>query len=120
MGDQRVALSTGRELTAAEYDQALVAGGEPTMIADVSFWDAGRAVFRLFTQCCKTLAGVGLFLYPADRAQDAERRIRRLALEELGKAGLLGRRFDRLQQAEVGLKISRRLLMVDAEGEQSS
>jgi len=55
----------------------------------------------------------------ADCAQDAERRIRLLALEELGKAGLLGHRLDRLQQAEVGLKISRRLLRAEIEGEQS-
>ncbi len=90
------------------------------MIADVSCWDAGRAVFKLFTQCCKTLAGVEERPYSADRAQDAERRIRRIALEEMGKAGLLGHRLDRLQQAEVGLKISRRLLTAEIEGEPSS
>ena len=90
------------------------------MNADVSFWDAGRGIFKLFRQRCKTLAGLEEQPCLADRAQDAERRIRRLALEELGKAGLLGHRLDRLQQAEVGLKICRRLLMAETEGEQSS
>jgi hypothetical protein len=69
------------------------------MNADVSFWDAGRAVLKLFRQRCKTLAGLEEQPCLSDRAQDAELRVHRLALEELGKAGLLGHRLDRLQQA---------------------
>lgn len=120
MGNQTVALSTGRVLTAEGYEPALVTGGGSTMNAEVSFWDAGRAVFKLFRQRYKPLAWLEEQPGLADRAQDAERRVRRIALEELGKAGLLGHRLDRLQQAEVGLKISRRLLMAEIEGQQSS
>jgi len=76
-------------------------------------------MFKLFKQRRETFIGSEEQPCLADCAQDAERRIRRLALEELGKAGLLGHRLDRLQQAEIGLKISRRLLMAETEGEQS-
>ena len=87
------------------------------MNLDASFWDAGRALLKLFRQRRATAVGPEEQACDADCAQDAELRVHRVALEELDKAGLLGNRIDRLQQAEVGLKISRRLLMADTEDE---
>ena len=85
------------------------------MNLDASFWDAGRAILKLFKQRRATPIGTEEQPCLADCAQGAELRVRRLALEELSKAGLLGHRLDRLQQAEVGLKISRRLLRADTD-----
>lgn len=90
------------------------------MTIDASFWHAGGAVFKLFRQRRETFVGLEEQACLPDCGLDAQSRIRRLALEELGKAGLIGHTLDRLQQAEIGLRVSRRLLMEDTEGEQSS
>ena len=87
------------------------------MNVDTSFWDAGRAILKLFKQRRATFIGPEEQPCLADCAQDEKHKVHRLAVEELSKAGLLGHRLDRLQQAEVGLKISRRLLREDTEGE---
>ncbi len=87
------------------------------MSVDTSFWDAGKAMLKLFKQRRATLTRPEEQPCRAHCDQDAKNKVHRLALEELGKAGLLGHRLDRLQQAEVCLKISRRLLTADTEGE---
>ena len=53
---------------------------------------------------------------PCDCSQDPQCRVHRLALEELSRAGLIGQKLDRLQQAEIGLRVSRRLLEQGTEG----
>ncbi len=69
------------------------------------------------THCFRTVAGLEERPCLAECAQDAQLGVHRLALEELTKSGLLGHRLDRLQRAEVGLKVSRRLLAADNKGE---
>ena len=86
------------------------------MTVTLSFWQARDSMLRLFGHCRDSFIEPGEQSRPSGCGEDALRRVRRLALEELGKAGLMGQRLDKLQQAEIGLKLSRRLLQDDIEG----
>jgi len=76
-------------------------------------------MFKLFRQRRETFARVDKQPCPADCGEGAQRKIRQMALDELGRAGLIGHRLDRLQQAEIALKVSQRLLQEDTEGRRS-
>ena len=81
-----------------------------------SLWQARQSMRKLFRHRRASVVERQEQLLPADCGQDAESRIRRLALEELGRAGLIDQKLNRLQQAEIGLKVSRRLLEEGIEG----
>ena len=59
---------------------------------------------------CASFIEPGAETHPSDCGEDASCQIHRLASEELIKAGLMGRKLDRMQQAEISLKVSRRVL----------
>ena len=86
------------------------------MTVTLSFWQARDSMLNLFGQCRESFVEPVEQPRPSDCGEDAQRRVRRLALEELGKVGLIGQKLDKLQQAEIGLKVSRRLLQEDIEG----
>ncbi len=86
------------------------------MTVILSFWEARDSMLKLFGHCRESFIEPREQPRPSGCGEDALRRVRRLALEELGKAGLIGQKLDRLQQVEIGLKVSRRLLQDDVEG----
>ena len=80
------------------------------MTVTLLFWQARDSVLKLFGHCRESVVELGEQRSSSGCGEEAQRRIRRLALEELGRAGWIGQKLDRLQQAEIGLKVSRRLL----------
>ena len=80
------------------------------MTSTFFFWQARDSMLKLFGHCRDSFLEPGEQPRPSDCGEDAQRRIRRLAIEELDRAGWIGQKLDRLQQAEIGLKVSRRLL----------
>ena len=87
-----------------------------TMTVSLSFWQAPESMLKLFRHRRESIVDLGEQPRPSGCGEDAQCRIRRLALEELGRAGLIGQKLDRLQQAEISLKVSRRLLEEGIEG----
>ena len=81
-----------------------------------SLWLARESMLKLFRRRRESIVELGEQPRPSGCGEDAQCRIRRLALEELGRAGLMGQKLDKLQQAEIGLKVSRRLLDEGIEG----
>ena len=86
------------------------------MTVSPSFWLAWESMLTLFRRRRERIVELGERPRPSGCGEDAQCRIRRLALEELGRAGLIGQKLDKLQQAEIGLKVSRRLLDEGIEG----
>ncbi len=86
------------------------------MTINFSFWLAREAISKLFRHRRESFVALGEQPRPSSCGEDVPCRIRRLALEELGRAGLIGQKLDKLQQAEIGLKLSRRLLEEGIEG----
>ena len=83
------------------------------MTAYPSFWLARDSMLTLFRRRRESIVELGEQPRPSRCDDDPQCRIRRLALEELRRAGLIGQELDKLQQAEIGLKVSRRLLDED-------
>ena len=86
------------------------------MTVTLFFWQTRDSMLKLFGHCRESFVEPREQPRPSGCGEDAQRRIRRLALEELGRAGWIGQKLDRLQQAEIGLKVSRRLLEEGIEG----
>ncbi len=86
------------------------------MTVGVCFRQARGSMLKLFRQRRESFVGLDERPCLSGCGDDVQRRIRRLALEELGRAGLIGQKLDKLQQAEIGLKVSRRLLAEGVEG----
>ncbi len=86
-----------------------------TMTVSLSFREAQESMLKLFRHRRESSRELGEQPQPSGCGEDARCRVRRLALEELRSAGLIGQKLDKLQQAEIGLKVSRRLLQEDIE-----
>ena len=77
---------------------------------------ARDSIFRRFRHRDESFVALDEESRLSDCAEEVQGRIRRLASEELRRAGLIGQKLDKLQQAEIGLKVSRRLLEEGIEG----
>ncbi len=86
------------------------------MTVSPSFWLAWESMSMFFRRGRESTVALGKRPGPTGCGEDAQCRVRRLALEELVRAGLIGQKLDKLQQAEIGLKVSPRLLEEAIEG----
>ena len=89
------------------------------MTVSVSLWQARESMLKLFRHRREGFVKLEEQPCTSGSREDAQRRIRRLTLDELARAGLIGKKLNKLQQAEIGLKVSRRLLDAGVEGRRS-